>query len=424
VRVALIGPVPPRLGGATPGGVATHQVDLAAGLAAAGVYAPLLATNARQGRVDPHPPSPPLPETGRGGSDLFPIFFVGRGWTSFHRLPTYALFLTRSRVRGSRREVLRNLVWYRRFLSSVRPELIHVQHPLERCLYTRMVQHLEGWRVPLVVTAHSLFGEHAEDTIYSLMAPNLRAADRVIAVSEHIAEQAVQLGVAGDRVRVIRSGVDVERFRPRDRHPARRRLGINAEVPVVLFVGNLEPRKQVDVLLRAMRCVRQRVPRARLLIVGSGQGAGAEDQTDRLVGLSRDLDLAEAVSFVGPVDDQQLLDHYAAANVFALASSSEAQGIVALEAMACGLPVVASAVGGLLGAIDDGRTGFLVPPGDSMPLAQRLIDVLQDGHRAATIGIAARQSVERDFSWPRTVEATIQVYREALAARPKTWREP
>ena len=405
MRVALIGPVPPRLGGATPGGVATHQVYLAAGLAAAGVEAPLLATNACR------------PVSDKEGKESFPIFFVGRGWTSFGQVPKYAAYLARARVRGSRREVLRNLLWYRRFLGSVRPELIHVQHPLERCLYTRMVQRLEGWRVPLVVTAHSLFGEHAEDTIYSLMAPNLRAADRVIAVSEHIAEQAVRLGVAGDRVRVIRSGVDVERFRPRDRYPARRRLGIHAEVPVVLFVGNLEPRKQVDVLLQAIRCVRQRVARATLLIVGSGQSAGAEDQTDHLVGLSRDLDLAEAVNFVGPVDDQQLVDYYAAANVFALTSSSEAQGIVALEAMACGLPVVATAVGGLLGTIDDGRTGFLVPPGEIMPLAQRLIDVLQDAHRAETIGTAARQSVERDFSWPRAVEASIQVYREVLACR-------
>jgi glycosyltransferase involved in cell wall biosynthesis len=332
-------------------------------------------------------------------------------------VPKYAAFLARSRVRGSRREVLRNLLWYRRFLDSVRPELIHVQHPLERCLYTRMVQRLEGWRVPLVVTAHSLFGEHAEDTIHSLMAPNLRAADRVIAVSEHIAEQAVQLGVARDRVRVIRSGVDLERFRPRDRQQARRRLGIDAEAPVVLFVGNLEPRKQVDVLLRAMPCVRQRIPRALLVMVGSGQSAGAEDQTDRLVGLSRDLDLADAVNFVGPVDDQRLLDYYAAANVFALASSSEAQGIVALEAMACGLPVVATAVGGLLGTIDAGRTGFLVPAGETLPLAQRLVHVLQDGHRAEAMGAAARRSVERAFSWPRAVEATIRVYREVLACR-------
>jgi glycosyltransferase involved in cell wall biosynthesis len=506
MRVALIGPVPPELGGATPGGVATHQMHLAAGMAAVGIDAPLLATNApcglieRQHRVDPHPPDPPLPISGRGGShpygsyrsdanyssnanytldnnygldndygsnddfgsndndrsddnyrsNTYRLYGIGRGWTSFGRMPKYALFLARRAMRGSRWEVLRNLLWYRRFLDEVRPEIIHVQHPLERCLYVRMVQHLEGWHIPLVVTAHSLFGEHAEETIHGLMAPNLRAADRVIAVAEHIAEQAVSLGVPRDRVSVIRSGVDTDRFRPRDRLQARRRLAIGQHIasgigddigneigddigndigkdiggrigknfgehdPVVLFVGNLEPRKQVDVLLRAMHQVRQRLPNARLFIVGSGQSAGAEDQTQPLLQLRRDLNLQTAVHFAGRVDDQQLLDYYAAANVFALPSSSEAQGIVALEAMACALPVVVTAVGGLLGTIHDGQTGFLVPSGLVEPLAARLVEVLHGTHRAESMGRAARQSVERDFSWSRTVERTIQVYREVL----------
>ena len=400
MRVALIGPVPPGLGGATPGGVATHQVHLAAGLAAAGVEAPLLATNTgarRIERVD------------------FPMCSIGPGWTSYDRVPKYALYLARTRIDGSRREVLRNLLGYRRFLAAVRPEVVHVQHPLERCLYVRMVQQVEGWHVPLVVTAHSLFGEHAEETIYGLMAPNLRAADRVIAVSDHIAEQVVELGVARERVKVIRSGVDVERFRPRDRHDARRRLGIQHDIPVVLFVGNLEPRKQVDVLLRAMQRIQESVPESRLVVIGSGRSAGAGDQTERLISLSRELHLDRSVNFVGSVGDQQLLDYYAAANVFALPSSSEAQGIVALEAMACGLPVVATAVGGLLGTIHDGHTGFLVASGAVVPLAERLLEVLHDSHRAETIGAAARQSVERHFSWPRTVDATVQVYREVLA---------
>jgi glycosyltransferase involved in cell wall biosynthesis len=111
------------------------------------------------------------------------------------------------------------------------------------------------------------------------------------------------------------------------------------------------------------------------------------------------------------------LDAYAAADVFALPSSSEAQGIVALEAMACGLTVVASAVGGLRGTIEDGRTGFLVPPGDVSALADRLSDALEDASRRAAVGAAARQAVENDFSWKHTVEQTLEVYREVLACR-------
>jgi glycosyltransferase involved in cell wall biosynthesis len=419
VRIALIGPVPPELGGATPGGVATHQVHLAAGLAAAGVDAPLLATNTR---------TRPGSSKAAAAEAPFPLYRMGRPYRASRgryfltvgprRAAWYALQLAFSPHDGSRREDLANLLWYRRFLAQVKPDLIHVQHPLERSVYARRVVRLEGWTMPLVVTAHSLFGEHSESTIENVMAPNLRAADWVIAVSPHIADQAMQLGVQSRRLTVIRSGVDVEHFRlrPGDRAAARHTLGIGSETPLVLFVGNLEPRKQVDVLLRAMASVRSDMPDAALVIVGSGESAGVQDQTARLARLTHDLGLVadDAVRFVGRVEDEQLLDYYAAADVFALPSSSEAQGIVALEAMACGLPVIASGVGGLLGTIEDGRTGFLVPPGDVPALAERLLVLLRDDRQRHAIGAAARQVVEREFSWTRTVEATLAVYREVL----------
>jgi glycosyltransferase involved in cell wall biosynthesis len=245
------------------------------------------------------------------------------------------------------------------------------------------------------------------------MAPNLRAADRVIAVSEHIAEQAIQLGVHPARIRVIRSGVDTDRFRPRDRPSARQRLDLSPRAKVILFVGNLEPRKQVDVLLRVMAQVGDQMPEARLIVVGSGESAGAHDQTAALASLARELGITDRVRFVGRLPDERLLDAYAAADVFALPSSSEAQGIVALEAMACGLPVVASGVGGLLGTVDQGKTGFLVPPADVHALARRILEVLCDAQRQAAMGEAARAAVQR-FAWSRAIEATLDVYREVL----------
>ena len=225
---------------------------------------------------------------------------------------------------------------------------------------------------------------------------------------------------------MIRSGVDAEHFRPRDaggRAAARATLGISAETRLVLFVGNLEPRKQVDVLLRAMVPVRAEVPDAALIVVGSGESAGVQDQTARLVRLTHDLGLApeDAVRFVGRVEDEQLLDYYAAADVFALPSSSEAQGLVALEAMACGLPVVATAVGGLLGTIEDGRTGFLVPPGEVAALAERLLALLLDEPQRQAMSTAARHIVEREFSWTRAIEATLEVYREVRECPSVCW---
>jgi glycosyltransferase involved in cell wall biosynthesis len=412
VRVALIGPVPPHLGGATPGGVATHQVHLAEGLSRAGFDAPLLATNTRV---------PPSEWRAPAAEASFPLYRVARPggargqylrMTGAHHLARYLAYLAGHRGEGSRREALANLMIYRRFLDEVRPDVIHVQHPLERCQYVRTVQAIEGWRQPLVVTAHSLYGEHDPATIDSLMAPNLRAADRVIAVNDHVAEQAVGLGVDANRVRVIRSGVDTAQFHPRDRRAARRAFGIPDTAPVVLFVGNLEPRKQVDVLLRAMAEVHAEFPQALLLIVGSGESAGVQDQTARLTRLTRELALEEVVQFVGRVADEQLLGYYALADVFALPSSSEAQGIVALEAMATGLPVVGSAVGGLLATIDDGQTGFLVPPGEESPLADALLEVLGHPERRDAMGQAARTRVEQHFAWSKAIDATIAVYRE------------
>jgi glycosyltransferase involved in cell wall biosynthesis len=404
-RVALVGPVPPELGGATAGGVATHQAYLAAGLVAHGVDAHLLATNATRPRpaVFPMMTLRPL----RLGDPAY-VREVGAG-----PLARYGLWLARARD-GSRRELLGQLLGYRRFVCQVRPRLVHVQHPLERCSRVRDVLELEQLRLPLIVTAHSLFGEHPETLIREMMAPNLRAADRVIAVSPHVAEQAISLGVRPERVRVIRSGVDVERFSPRDKRAARFELGLDAHTRLVLFVGNLETRKQLDVLLRALIEVRQRVPSPKLAIVGSGASAGADDQTARLRQLTAELDLDSAVRFVGTVAAAQLPAWYAAADVFALPSSSEAQGIVALEAMASGMAVVASAVGGLLGTIDNGVDGFLVPSGDVTALAARLGDLLQDDAARARLGEAARRKVESQFSWARTVAATIDVYREVL----------
>jgi glycosyltransferase involved in cell wall biosynthesis len=420
LRVALVGPVTPDLGGRTPGGVATHLVHLANGLAQAGVDAALLATNAPATTPRQWPPmGQPAPLYRTYVAETLadwvnPAYLAAVGPANVARYAARLRGYDDIEPLGSRKVALGNLLWYRRFLCTVRPQVLHVQLPLERHLYARLIRQYEGWRLPLVVTVHSFFQEHPDALIQGLMRPNLRHADRLIAVSRSTAAQAVELGADPDRLRVIRSGVDTQRFQPRDRAAARARLGLSPETPIILFVGNLEPRKAVDRLLHAFAQVRASLPGARLAVIGTGESAGAEDQTALLHQLAHDLSLARSVRFLGRVVESDLLDWYAAANVFALPSSSEAQGIVALEAMACGLPVVASAVGGLLDTIEDGRTGYLVPFGNVPVLAERLASVLSDP-AAPAIGMAARRAVINDFSWERAVSATIEVYREVLA---------
>ena len=414
MRVALIGPLPPSLGGATPGGVATHQAYLAAGLAhCRGVEISLLGSNVRADSADawclPSVERPyPLLRMYQPKSvaEMRNPGYLRRAGAL--RTLRYARAVRTMKFGGSRRELLANLLWYAYFLRCVRPDIIHVQHPLERHRYLRIVKHLERLRTPVVVTAHSFFGEHPGSMIQEFMAPNLRSADAVIAVSPHIADQAEQLGVHHSRIRVIRSGVDTQRFSPRDRDAAREALGVGSGTKLVLFVGNLEPRKQVDVLLRALP------EQASLVVIGTGENAGCEDQTEGLRELTAALALQGRVRFLGRVADSALLEWYAATDVFALPSSSEAQGISALEAMACGLPVVASAVGGLLRTIDHGRTGYLVPSGDVDALRVALQMVLEDPARAQEVGRAARSAVMERFAWTSAVEQTVSVYHQVL----------
>ncbi len=399
--------------------MATHLDHLAAGLAAAGLDVRLLATNvpadAPRAWLDSTAPYPRyrmyLP--GARGAWLRPDVVSTAGVA---RLVRYAWRVARrpADFPGSRSAALASLLWYRRFIAEIRPRIVHVQHPMERHLYARLVREWEGLPLPLVVTLHSFFDEHADDVIRGLMASNLRHADRLIAVSPTIAEQAVSLGADPDRISVIRSGVDVERFRPRNRPAARERLGVSPAIPLVLFVGNLEPRKALDRALLALSRVRGELPGVTFAVVGSGRSVGVHDQEPTLRRMVADLSLGECVRFVGDVSATALLDWYAAADVFVLPSTSEAQGIVALEAMASGLPVVVSAVGGLRETVRDGETGFLVPVGDVDLLAARLMALLGDAPLRERVGRCARASVSRDFSWERAVKATMEVYREVL----------
>ena len=418
--MALIGPVHEEWG-APPGGVATHQVHLAKGLAAAGADVSLLATNVRAPNVNGLLLGAAFRLYGMWAPPAWEDWLSPAYLRAVHpmRLARYLAFALRvppGELTASRRVLLAELLWYAHYLDQVRPHIVHVQHPLERHRYVRLLQRLERSRQPVVVTVHSLSGEHEPAVIRDMMAPNIRSADGLIAVSSHVAEEAIALGADRRVVRVIPSGVDVERFRPIERGRARAALGLPAEQAIVLFVGTLEPRKQVDRLLLALPRVRERVPSATVVIIGTGQVAGSGDQASLLQRVVRENGLQDAVRFAGRVSDSELVQWYSAADVFALPSSSEGQGIAALEAMACALPVVASAVGGLLATIEDGLTGVLVPAGDVNALAERLIALLEDACLRTRLGNAAREMVARQFSWQRTVAETMDVYEEVLSA--------
>ena len=275
----------------------------------------------------------------------------------------------------------------------------------------------DRWAVPLVHTAHTLAAvKNASLAIGDQPEPPLRAvgeqqvvdeADRLIVNTEYEAQQLVSLHHADPQlIDVAHPGVDLEVFTPGDRGQSRRALGLGADERIVAFVGRIQPLKAPDVLLRAAA----KLPDVRVVIAGGPSGSGLANP-DGLVRLAEELGMSHRVTFLPPQTRDQLVDLYRAADVVAVPSYAESFGLVAVEAQACGTPVVAAAVGGLPVAVRDGVSGVLVDghdPDDWAAAMDALFDRGPDTMRDAAIAHAAT------FSWAHTVDALLASYGRAI----------
>jgi D-inositol-3-phosphate glycosyltransferase len=217
-------------------------------------------------------------------------------------------------------------------------------------------------------------------------------------------------GAHHDRLKTLHPGVDHERFKPADRLEARRELGLNPEEAVVLYVGRIQPLKGVEL---AVRAIEQLVPAldrpVRLVAVGGPSGARGTAELDRLKGLAERIGIADHIDFVGGQSHDRLPTYYNASDVVVVCSHSESFGLAALEAHACGIPVVATAVGGLAHIVDDGASGYLVESRDPAVFAARLKDLLGDDQVRAAFSRRAIASSNR-FSWATTAAAVLDLY--------------
>jgi len=280
----------------------------------------------------------------------------------------------------------------------------------------------DRWAVPLVHTAHTLAAvKNAALANGDAPEPPLRAigeqqvvdeADRLIVNTEHEAQQLVSLHHADpDRIDVVHPGVDLQTFTPGDKLAARDVLGLEHDELILAFVGRIQPLKAPDVLLRAAARLTEQFPRLRVLVAGGPSGTGLA-APDTLVRLADELGIAARVTFLPPQSREQLVNVYRAADLVAVPSYSESFGLVAVEAQACGTPVVAAAVGGLPVAVRDGVTGTLVASHGVDDWAQAIGDLLQRGPdtmRTAAVEHAAT------FSWAHTVDGLLASYGRAMS---------
>jgi D-inositol-3-phosphate glycosyltransferase len=237
----------------------------------------------------------------------------------------------------------------------------------------------------------------------------VRLADRLVANTGQERDELVGLyGADADRVDIVHPGVDLDVFRPMSRVEARDRLGLSARARIVLFAGRLQPHKGPDVAIEAAAQLESDV---QLVIVGGPSGTGTE-HPEALADLASELGVTDRIAFVPPVDQRALADWYAAADVVCVPSHSESFGLVAVEAQACGRPVVAAAVGGLPTAVVDGVTGVLVEGHDPADYAAALATILSDDALRDTMGAKAVTHAS-DFTWETTVDRLVSTYRRA-----------
>ena len=239
----------------------------------------------------------------------------------------------------------------------------------------------------------------------------VRTLDRVVAGTDYEQRLLRQIyGVPPTNIEVIPLGVDPERFHPGSRIEAREALGIEVTDDVVLAVGRIEPLKGLDILIRAAAQVTEH-SRLRLIVAGGDEAAHAE--FERLIAIAEEVGIRDQLSFIGAIDHDELPTYYRAADVVVMPSFSESFGLVAVEAMASGIPVVVSRVGGLASTVADGRTGYLIPWRCPEPFAEKIELLLRNDPLRDALGAAGVERM-RDYSWESVADRLVWLYDRVL----------
>lgn len=295
-------------------------------------------------------------------------------------------------------------------------DVLHANYWLSGLVGHKLKHQLD---LPLVTTFHTLarvksLGGDVESVVRERAELEIIGCADAICVScpEELSQFRALYGASPGTVTVASPGVESAFFSPGDRRGARRALGLG-DKPLLLFVGRIQPLKGVDVAVQTLAKLKR--SDVELMIVGGASGAFGSSETSHVRRLICELGLIGRVHFVEPQPHHLLSTYYRAADVVLVPSRSESFGLVALEAAACGIPVVASAVGGLLNLVEHERTGFLVKNRDPETFAHWTARLLDDPVLSLSMGTRGAHRA-RNYSWASTAASVIGVY-DALEAR-------
>lgn len=241
----------------------------------------------------------------------------------------------------------------------------------------------------------------------------LHRARKIIAVSHFTKwELTNYYKINANKIRVIHNGVDIDKFKPAgDKRKIKRELGFNPDDLAIVSVGRLYARKGLFTLIESMPAVIKHFPKAKFIISGKGQS----DEMAKLTAHAERVGVKENIIFTGYYPDKKLPKLYQAADVFAFSTFYEHHPFAVLEALATGLPVVTTTVGGIPETIENGKNGYLVEPFNTKQFSDKILYLLEHSTEAKEMGLKARRTVEQQLDWRIVVKDAMKVYDEALS---------
>ena len=313
-------------------------------------------------------------------------------------------------------------------LENLRYDIVYSHYWLSGWVAAKLK---ESWGIGFVHMYHTLGHMKRRIEVNTFYQPDRRImtemsilqwADRIVAATPAEQAQLRWLYRAGRKqIVVIPPGVNTERFnKVISREAARKELGIDFEKNLLLFVGRIEPLKAVDTILEALHVLRERAPsklrNLQFMIVGGDPQNSRDFEMNRLQDLSVNLGIDQLVSFVGAKEQNDLPLYYTAANAVIMPSDYESFGMVALEAMSSGTPVIASQVGGLQFLVRDQETGFHIPAREPISLAECIIELLTDSSRTEDMGLAASR-IAQEYAWSRIAKRLLHVFEDVACKK-------